>query len=125
MMRPFAPMFLLSSTIIFLSVPLGASAEPRLIELSIRERVLPAEQRVIRVRQDDDVTLRWTTNHPIALHLHGYDIEQKLKPGEPATMTFRARATGRFPITVHGVDPLSAGAEKKERVLGYLEVHPR
>jgi len=106
-----------------------ASTEPRIIDLPVRERLLPRDQRVIRVQQGDDVTLRWTTNHELKVHLHGYDIEKTLKPGETATMTFQARAAGRFPITVHSTDAGPAGAapgrEAKEAILGYLEVHPR
>jgi FtsP/CotA-like multicopper oxidase with cupredoxin domain len=77
-------------------------AEPRVIELPVRAGALPAEQRLIRVQQGDDVTLRWTTDAPLTVHLHGYDIERRIRPDAPATMRFTARATGRFPITVHG-----------------------
>jgi len=93
-------------------------AEPRVIELRIDGGVLPADRRVIRVAQGDELTLRWTTDAPVTLHLHGYDVERRVLPGTPTTMTFRARATGRFPITIHG--PQKGG----EATLGYLEVHP-
>ncbi len=36
------------------------------------------------------------------LHLHGYDIEKAGRSRHRRTMTFTARATGRFPIHVHG-----------------------
>jgi hypothetical protein len=98
---------------------LGAAAETKLIEVAVRQGTLPPGQRVLRVLQGDDVTLRWTTDAPIKLHLHGYDIETKLTPGQDAAMTFRATATGRFPITVHGTK------HGHEATLGYLEVHPR
>jgi len=115
--------------ILTILIPGRASTEPRIIDLPVRERLLPRDQRIIRVQQGDDITLRWTTNHELKVHLHGYDIEKTLKPGETATMTFHARAAGRFPITVHSTDagPASAapGREGKEAVLGYLEVQPR
>ena len=57
--------------------------------------------RLIRVKQGDAVRLRWSTDRPIALHLHGYDIETKVEPGAVAEMTFTARATGRFPVEEH------------------------
>ena len=97
----------------------GLHAEPRVVELTIQAGVLPEAQRVVRVQQGEEVTLRWTTDTPVTLHLHGYDIEKAAKPDAPATMTFRARATGRFPITVHRAH----GAA--EATLGYVEVHPR
>lgn len=95
----------------------GARAEPRVIELALRDGQLPEDRRVVRVRQGDDVTLRWTTDRPLTLHLHGYDLEAKLAPGAPRPMRFVARATGRFPIEIHG-------ARGEERTVGYLEVHP-
>jgi len=95
------------------------AAEPRVIELAIRGGALPPEQRVIRVQQGDAVTLRWTSDRALTLHLHGYDIERRVTPGTAATMAFTARATGRFSIEVHG-GPGGHGA-----TLGYLEVHPR
>jgi hypothetical protein len=74
---------------------LSVIAEPRVIELTIRAGTLPSDQRVIRVRQGDAVTLRWTSDRALTLHLHGYDIEHRLTAGTPATMSFAARATGR------------------------------
>ena len=116
--------------VLTIRIPPQATAEPRLIDLPVRERLLPRDQRTIRVQLGDDVTLRWTTNHELTVHLHGYDIEKKIKPGETAIMTFNARASGRFPITVHspgggGAGAAAPGREGKEAVLGYLEVLPR
>jgi len=94
-------------------------AEPTIIDLVIRGGSLRPEQRVIRVQRGDVVTLRWTSDRALTLHLHGYDVEQRVAPGATATMSFTARATGRFPIEVHG----SEG--RRATTLGYLEVHPR
>jgi FtsP/CotA-like multicopper oxidase with cupredoxin domain len=99
--------------------PFSVVAEPRVIELAIRGGTLPADQRVIRVSRGDTVTLRWTSDRPLTIHLHGYDLEQRVVAGTPATMTFVARATGRFAIEVH------AGGGGRETTLGYVEVHPR
>ena len=95
----------------------SALAEPRVFELAIKNGRLPENQRLVRVRQGDEVTLKWTTDRALTLHLHGYDIEVKLTPPAPAEMRFTARATGRFPIEIHG-----AGTE---HTIGHLEVHPR
>lgn len=95
----------------------GLSAAELFFELSIRNAELAAHRRVVRVRQGDDVTIRWTTDTTLTIHLHGYDIEKKLTPGPPVSMRFAARATGRFPIEVHG--------QGGGRAIGYLEVHPR
>ncbi len=100
-----------------IAVP-SAGAEPRVIELALRNGRLPEDRRVVRVSQGDEVTLRWTTDRPLTVHLHGYDIETKLSPGTSVSTRFTARATGRFAIEVHG-------DRGEERIVAYLEVHPR
>ena len=104
--------------VVVLALVAVATAESRTIDLAIRDGQLPNDQRLLRVRQGDEVTLRFTTDQPFALHLHGYDIEAKLVPGAPVSMRLTARATGRFPIGIHD-------ARGEERTVGYLEVHPR
>src|ERR1700682_4642973 len=49
------------------------------VEFSLRiERGrVPANMRIIRVKQGDNVTLRWSTDRATVVHLHGYDIEKK------------------------------------------------
>jgi FtsP/CotA-like multicopper oxidase with cupredoxin domain len=74
---------------------------------------------VIRVLQGDVVTLRWTSDRALTVHLHGYDIEQRITPGTTTTMTLTARATGRFSIEIHETQGHRAST------LAYLEVHPR
>jgi hypothetical protein len=108
----------LVATIVMLTVT-PALAETRVVDLPIQGGVLPAEQRVIRVQQGDAVTLRWTSDRALTVHLHGYDIEQRITPGTTAVMTFTARATGRFSIEIHESEGHRASA------LAYLEVHPR
>lgn len=110
---------LLAGSILGLVAAQPVAAEPRVIDLAIRGGALPPEQRVLRVQQGDAVTLRWTSDRALTLHLHGYDIERRVTPGTAATMSFTARATGRFSIEVHG------GQAGRDATLGYLEVHPR
>jgi hypothetical protein len=102
-----------------LAVSIAVAADNRVIDLSIRNGAVPADQRLIKVNQGDDITIRWTSDKPATVHLHGYDIEKAITPTAPVTMRFSARATGRFPIELHGSKP------GQESVLGYLEVHPR
>ena len=97
----------------------AARAEPMVVDLPIRDGALPEDRRVIRVQEGDEVTLRWSSDQPLTVHLHGYDLEQPLSPSRVEEMHFVAEATGRFPVEVHG------SGEHAHQVLGYLEVHPR
>jgi FtsP/CotA-like multicopper oxidase with cupredoxin domain len=106
--------------------PLGAgSAETQTFTLEIRARKLVGASRTIRVKQGDTVTLRWSTDEPITLHLHGYDIERVIKPEAPAELAFKAHATGRFPVTVHGFGDHAHKGGYGESTLLYVEVLPR
>ena len=59
---------------------------------------------LVTVNQDDTVTLNWTSDLPVLVHLHGYDMELALQPGVTEPMTLIADATGRFNITVHSIE---------------------
>jgi len=99
---------------------LAAAAEPpsKSFELAIAKDGVAPAQGTVRVKKGDKVELRWTSDRRIVLHLHGYDIETTVAPGTPAVMSFQARITGRFPVSVHGQ------GSRHERPLLYLEVHP-
>jgi len=96
----------------------AAMAAERIFDLTITHGKLAGGQDTIRVKQGDDVVLRWHSDRPIVLHLHGYEIETRVMPGAVAETRFEARATGRFPIHVH------TGQVQSESVLAYLEVYP-
>ena len=93
-------------------------------DLNIERDRVAANMRLIRVRQGDAVKLRWTTDRPIILHLHGYDIEAKVEPGAVTEMAFTARAAGRFPIEEHRPNA-KGGHSHAEAPLVRIEVYPR
>lgn len=71
----------------------------------------------LRTTAGDEVVIRWDSDRPVELHLHGYDLNARPAPGRPAEMAFEAHATGRFPIELH-----DGGSH--HRPLIYLEVYP-
>lgn len=93
-------------------------------DLRIEKGKVAQNMRLIRVKQGDAVRLRWTTDRPIVLHLHGYDIEKKVDPGAVAEMAFEARATGRFPVEEHKPNAKS-GHSHGEAPFVRIEVRPR
>jgi len=76
----------------------------------------------LRVIEGDQVELHWLSIEPVELHLHGYDIELMVEPGLTAVMRFKARATGRFPVTTHGSSGHGGG---HHNTLLYFEVYPK
>ncbi|NUR84409.1 MAG: hypothetical protein HOY71_10025 [Nonomuraea sp.] len=53
------------------------------------------------VARGQQVTITVTSDVADELHVHGYDLERELKPGEPATITFTADITGVFEVETH------------------------
>ena len=92
--------------------------EARRFDLRVENGRVVGDLKVVRVRRNDTVEIHWTADRRTVVHLHGYDIETVIEAGAPKTMSFRARATGRFPIETHG-------AGGRHRTLIHLEVHPR
>ena len=101
----------------------GVGAAEVTYVLAIANGRVPANMRLIRVKQNDVVKLQWRTDKPISVHLHGYDIEQEIKPGAVTEMTFTARATGRFTVEPH-VGKTPSGGHAHGDVLVTIEVYP-
>jgi hypothetical protein len=97
-------------------------AEELTFDLRIEQGFVSPAMRTVRVKQGDVVKLRWTSDRLVALHLHGYDIEQTVQSGAVAEMNFTARAAGRFAI-LRGV-PKSGGGHTHEAPIVTLEVRP-
>ncbi|MFQ5968288.1 MAG: c-type cytochrome [Acidimicrobiia bacterium] len=105
----------------------------RVFHLSITQHKLADQKEVIRVHRGERVEIRWSTDQRAKLHLHGYDVETVVTPGAPTSFTFKAHATGRFPITLHRSGVHGAGSShgqshshgQGETTLIYLEVLPR
>ena len=100
----------------------GASAAEMTFALRVENGHLPENMRLIRVKQNDVVKLEWSTDRPMTIHLHGYDIERQITPGAITEMSFMARTTGRFTVEPHL--PKSSGGHEHGAVLVTIEVYP-
>ena len=122
-------MLLLTITLLFCAkfghATIATAQTPEVVfDLTIEKGRVAQNMRLIRVKQGDAVRLRWTTDRPVVLHLHGYDIEKKVEPGVVAEMAFVARATGRFPVEEH-TPTVKGGHSHGETALVRVEVRPR
>jgi hypothetical protein len=113
------------SLVLALDIAVTATKASELtFDLQIERGRVPANMRLIRVKQNDVVKLRWKSDRSLLLHLHGYDIEQKVEPGAVAEMTFTARATGKFSVHVH-TPKAGSGGHTHEAPVVQIEVYPR
>ena len=78
--------------------PSSATAEARVVELTVRGgRVTGATGRV-EVPVGSEVVLRVTTDVADELHLHGYDEKVDLAAGQPGELRFSADIPGTFEV---------------------------
>ena len=103
-------------------------AAGRAIELRIIARRVEDGSDTIRLVRGEKATLRLTSDEPMTVHVHGYDIERRLIPHTAATMAIEARFVGRFPVTAHihdsSTSKASAQKHHRERTVLHLEVLP-
>ncbi len=103
-------------------VPTGAYAAEVTYDLRIANGRVPADMRLIRVKQNDVVKLRWRADKRTEIHLHGYDVSKTVEPGGVTELAFTARTTGRFTIEPHVARP--SGGHAHGSVLVTIEVYP-
>jgi hypothetical protein len=56
----------------------------------------------IEVRTGDRIRFRVVADAGDEVHLHGYDIQEAVGPGRPATFDVEATIEGRFEVELHG-----------------------
>jgi heme/copper-type cytochrome/quinol oxidase subunit 2 len=71
------------------------------IEVRIAGGQVSGDTGRVPVAVGTQVTLVITSDVADQAHLHGYDIEQELTPGEPAEMAFDATIPGVFEVELH------------------------
>lgn len=91
----------------------GGEPRTETFDVSIESGAMNPEE--ISVSEGDRVTLRLTSDEPVELHVHGYDLEEEVNPGEPTTLSFEADLTGRFEVEDHD----------RGTALGVLLIRPR
>lgn len=78
--------------------------EPRSKEFDLRiaERRIVDGPKVLRVRQNDAVTIHIASDEAEEFHLHGYDRSVDIGPDKAATLSFTASASGNFVFELEG-----------------------
>ena len=89
----------LAATALIMAAACGGEPEDVEVSATIRDDRMSPD--TIQVKHNDAVTLKIDSDIPGAFHLHGYDIEREVIPGEVTDFAFTADATGRFRISFH------------------------
>lgn len=107
-----AAIILIALVVLFLFLRPGSPApesgdleeetQEEVVAVAINEGRMSPPQ--VAVYEGDQVKLQITSDRPIELHLHGYDLTEEVEPGETADLSFEATDTGRFAIEDHNTD---------------------
>jgi hypothetical protein len=87
--------------------------EPEITRIRIRGGEVVGGPPEITVENGEVVRIVVTSDTPDDIHLHGYDVEKPVAPGQPARFRVKANLEGSFEIESHvaedaGRDPLVA-----------------
>jgi FtsP/CotA-like multicopper oxidase with cupredoxin domain len=55
---------------------------------------------IVKVKQGDTFTLIATSDKPLEIHIHGYDLKLELTPGQATTKSFVAAQQGTFEVEI-------------------------
>lgn len=116
---------LLAAVVCTVSIARAENAPGKTFALTIERGAVVAEQRTIKVEKGETLRVRIVSDAPGELHLHGYRLEAKLAPGQPAELAFKAYATGRYPFEWHGAGKTAQSGTHRSPPLATLEVRPK
>jgi len=94
--------------------------KPEVSRIEIRGGEVVGGPAEIKAKNGDTVVIVVSADAPDDIHLHGYDIEKKAAPGQPARFRFKANLEGEFEIESHVAE--DAG---RNPLLATLIVEPR
>lgn len=97
------------ATCAVLALAACASAAPGPVEIDVSLQDKELIPGTIQVSQDDTVTLKVQSDAEGSLHLHGYDVEKEVTPGEVTEFVFVADATGRYRLAFHPASGAGGG----------------
>lgn len=84
------------------------------VRITFRRGAVVGGIRQARVRKGDRVRLVVRADIADEVHLHGYDVIRRVRPGLPTLLVFRATAVGRFEVEL----------EQRHIPLAEIEVRP-
>ena len=99
----------------------SSSATTGLTKITFKDGAPVGGVRDIEVAQGDHVRLDVTPDVPAQVHVHGYELEKDVKPGQTAKFDFPATAEGVFEIEAHH---LVHGQEQTGVQVAELKVTP-
>jgi len=78
-----------------------AKPKPSVPTISVKNGEPVGGVKKIEVSEGEQIRFRVTDDADSTVHLHGYDVEKDVGPGNPASFNVKATITGRFEVELH------------------------
>jgi len=111
-------------TLIFLFFSTASYSKDIRASLDLIQGSIAKSQQSIKVKQNDNIELKVSSDESGEFHLHAYQLAIKLSPNQPQTMSFKAYATGRFQFEWHPAANAKPVSSHRHQALATLEVFP-
>jgi hypothetical protein len=102
-------LLVLAVVLVAIALPTAASARPSAVKPVVVSITVVNGKPVggikrPTIKKGSTVRLVVRTNLGTEIHLHGYNLERKVKKGTPTVMQFVAKVPGRFALELHPMD---------------------
>jgi hypothetical protein len=77
------------------------SVRQEVFEINIQNGKIVSGSALLQAHEGDEVPLKIVSDRSDEVHLHGYDLDAHIAPGETATLAFTTGRTGRFGLEMH------------------------
>jgi hypothetical protein len=85
-------------------VAAAAKAKPVKVTITVGKKGVPGGPRRVTIKRGSRVLLVVVGAKALnakEVHLHGYDLERKPRPGKPTQLLFTAKLSGVFELSLH------------------------
>jgi hypothetical protein len=81
--------------------PTPPAAADVVINVTVTAGKVTTDKSRVKIKRGQSVALTITSDRADELHVHGYDITEKLTAGKPTTVTFEANLNGVWEVELH------------------------
>lgn len=81
----------------------GQFLGPKVVDVQITS-CIAAVSGPLEFREGDTIIMSVVSDTADEIHVHGYDIEDELVPGEKKQLSFKATVKGSFEVELHGCE---------------------
>jgi hypothetical protein len=80
----------------------GQPQQPQLLTITVRDGAPVGGVERIEVASGERIHFRVVSDEPGEVHVHGYEVDEQIKPGKPVVIDMPADLEGGYEVELHG-----------------------